>query len=147
MNRVTSNNDACSNNEPFSQPFVEKPVSAEEHDIHIYYPKTAYGGGVTELFRKKQVDGVMRSSIHKEEGSVRRDGSYIYEPFYNTGGTDLKCYAVGVDYVYAEGRKAPVVDGFIDIDSSGKESRYPIVLTEVEKKMVADTARAFKQTV
>jgi hypothetical protein len=39
------------NGEVFHKPFVEKPLSAEDHNVHIYFPSD-YGGGCQRLFRK-----------------------------------------------------------------------------------------------
>jgi inositol hexakisphosphate/diphosphoinositol-pentakisphosphate kinase len=111
------------------KPFVEKPVSAEDHSIAIYYPTSTYfyqvaavemslcrcysldssrvaplsdltllwlnsrtagaGGGCKKLFRKV---GNRSSEFYPDINEVRQDGSYIYEAFLETQGTDVKMY-------------------------------------------------------
>ncbi|XP_056114967.1 inositol hexakisphosphate and diphosphoinositol-pentakisphosphate kinase 2 isoform X3 [Rhinichthys klamathensis goyatoka] len=130
------------NGEVFLKPFVEKPVSAEDHNVYIYYPTSA-GGGSQRLFRKIG----SRSSVYSPESSVRKTGSYIYEEFMPTDGTDVKVYTVGPDYAHAEARKSPALDGKVERDSEGKEIRYPVMLTAMEKLVARKVCLAFKQTV
>ncbi|XP_060742039.1 inositol hexakisphosphate and diphosphoinositol-pentakisphosphate kinase 1 isoform X4 [Tachysurus vachellii] len=130
------------NGEVFHKPFVEKPVSAEDHNVYIYYPTSA-GGGSQRLFRKIG----SRSSVYSPESTVRKTGSYIYEEFMPTDGTDVKVYTVGPDYAHAEARKSPALDGKVERDSEGKEIRYPVMLTAMEKLVARKVCVAFKQTV
>ncbi|XP_024120822.1 inositol hexakisphosphate and diphosphoinositol-pentakisphosphate kinase 2 isoform X2 [Oryzias melastigma] len=130
------------NGEIFQKPFVEKPVCAEDHNVYIYYPTSA-GGGSQRLFRKIG----SRSSVYSPESSVRKTGSYIYEEFMPTDGTDVKVYTVGPDYAHAEARKSPALDGKVERDSEGKEVRYPVMLSAMEKLVARKVCLAFKQTV
>uniref|UniRef100_UPI003AAE3F60 inositol hexakisphosphate and diphosphoinositol-pentakisphosphate kinase 2 isoform X1 n=1 Tax=Centroberyx gerrardi TaxID=166262 RepID=UPI003AAE3F60 len=130
------------NGEIFPKPFVEKPVCAEDHNVYIYYPTSA-GGGSQRLFRKIG----SRSSVYSPESSVRKTGSYIYEEFMPTDGTDVKVYTVGPDYAHAEARKSPALDGKVERDSEGKEIRYPVMLSAMEKLVARKVCLAFKQTV
>ncbi|CAL8243578.1 unnamed protein product [Lota lota] len=152
LNRDPDKPDECSllegedqvevNGEVFPKPFVEKPVCAEDHNVYIYYPTSA-GGGSQRLFRKIG----SRSSVYSPESSVRKTGSYIYEEFMPTDGTDVKVYTVGPDYAHAEARKSPALDGKVERDSEGKEIRYPVMLSAMEKLVARKVCLAFKQTV
>ncbi|XP_051545441.1 inositol hexakisphosphate and diphosphoinositol-pentakisphosphate kinase 1 isoform X1 [Myxocyprinus asiaticus] len=141
-NLVESEDHVEVNGEVFQKPFVEKPVSAEDHNVYIYYPTSA-GGGSQRLFRKIG----SRSSVYSPESNVRKTGSYIYEEFMPTDGTDVKVYTVGPDYAHAEARKSPALDGKVERDSEGKEIRYPVMLTAMEKLVARKVCLAFKQTV
>ena len=165
-----------------AKPLVEKPISGEDHNIYIYYPRS-HGGGSKRLFRKR----ADRSSqyypdVHHTRVRITRtrhqpplsalqcatlsdtaaaaavlcpvcccvqvhDGqSYIYEELLQTEGTDVKVYAVGVEYAHAEARKSPVVDGKVMRNARGREVRYPVILTASEKEMARKVVLAFGQT-
>lgn len=126
-----------------SKPFVEKPEDADCHAIWIYYPRSI-GGGAKKLFRKV---GDKSSEFDPNQNDIRRDGTYIYEPFLTTQGTDIKVYTVGAGYVHAEARKAPTVDGKVHRTGDGKEFRHPVVLTQREKAMAAFIVKAFRQNI
>ncbi|KAG5189279.1 histidine phosphatase superfamily-domain-containing protein [Tribonema minus] len=125
------------------KPFVEKPLDADNHHIHIYYPSRA-GGGSKRLFRKVQDRS---STFHPGASSVRRDGSYLYEEFIDTCGVDIKCYTCGPALAHAEGRRSPALDGRVVRDANGKEKRHPVVLTALEQDIARRISLAFKQLV
>ncbi|KAF4751960.1 hypothetical protein FOZ62_000660, partial [Perkinsus olseni] len=125
------------------KPFVEKPLDGDDHNIWIYYP-TNVGGGCKKLFRKI---GDKSSEFDSKQSRIRKDKKYLYEPFLPTGGMDVKVYMVGEMYSHAEARKAPTVDGKVMRNKNGKEIRYPITLSEVEKACGALIVQAFGQFV
>jgi len=126
-----------------NKPFVEKPVDADNHNVHIYYPQSA-GGGCKKLFRKI---GNRSSEFYPDINEVRKNGSFIYEEFVETQGTDVKMYTVGPDYGHAEARKSPAVDGKVVRDSDGKEVRFPVILSLREKEIARRIVLVFKQYV
>lgn len=145
-------------------------MDADDHNIAIYYPSSA-GGGCKKLFRKV---GDRSSEFYPEINDVRRDGSYIYEEFIETQGTDVKMCklngnscslfaenalsihsdlfcrlvdTVGPDYGHAEARKSPAVDGVVERNPDGKEVRFPVILTLREKEIARRIVLVFKQQV
>ena len=131
------------NGTQINKPLVEKPVDADDHSVYIYYPMSA-GGGSKRLFRKVKDRS---SEFYQNVNEIRRTGSFIYEEFIITQGTDVKVYTVGPNYGHAEARKSPVVDGKVNRDSAGREVRYPVILSPVEKEISRKITIAFKQFV
>ncbi len=58
----------------------------QDHNVYIYYPQRM-GGGSKRLFRKV---GNESSRFYPDVNTIRRVGSYIYEEFMMTQGTDIK---------------------------------------------------------
>ena len=100
--------------------------------------------GCKKLFRKV---GNRSSEFYPDINEVRRDGSYIYEEFVETQGTDVKMYTVGPEYGHAEARKSPAVDGKVERNADGKEIRFPVILTVREKEIARRIVLGFKQWV
>ncbi|OGM39304.1 hypothetical protein ABOM_011968 [Aspergillus bombycis] len=115
------------------KPFVEKPVSAEDHNIYIYFPCSEYD---PELVVPRCIT---------EQGTT---SSYVYEPLLNAdNGEDVKAYAVGPQYCFAVTRKSPAVTGVVHRDATGKEVRLPTEVSKQEADAAAKISTGFGQSV
>jgi inositol hexakisphosphate/diphosphoinositol-pentakisphosphate kinase len=119
------------------KPFVEKPCAETDHSVRVYHANR----GCTQLFRKAKSAA---SAFDAACSAVRRDAVYLYQPFIDTDGIDIKAYTLGSAGVYAESRVSPTASSAVERDAStGKQLRTRIDLRDDEVTMALNAAAAF----
>lgn len=121
-----------------AKPFIEKPIPKSNHRIAIYYTSET-GRGCTVLDKH----ALTRSAEYfQRENRRRQDQDYIYQPFFQTDGLNIRIYAIGTDFFHAQADKSPVLN---HKKEQGRDRKYPVILTAEEKDLAVKLIKAFGQ--
>ena len=123
-----------------AKPFIEKPLPKSNHRLAIYYTSET-GRGCTVLDKH----ALTRSAEYfQRENRRRKDQDYIYQPFLQTDGLNIRIHVVGTDYFHAVAHKSPVLN---HKKTQGRDKKYPVILTAEEKDLAMKVTKAFGQSV
>mmetsp|Transcript_74028 Transcript_74028/g.173658 ORF Transcript_74028/g.173658 Transcript_74028/m.173658 type:complete len:922 (+) Transcript_74028:67-2832(+) len=134
------------------KPFLEKPVKRSDREIYLYHPQD-HGGG-RALFSSIESGDDRYICTFEDTGSVRREGSYIYQEYPKSDGFRVQVVCVGMLY-YGYCVVSPTIlssdeleeAAFSDLLASTIQNGHSCVLSLKEKEVAAQLQKIFGQTI
>merc|ERR1719356_683227 len=123
-----------------SKPFVEKPVDRRNRDIYVYYPKRAGGGRA--LVATRESGDVQYVCDFEQVSQVRREGSFIYQEYFQNEGFVVQAVCVGG---YAYGNAVPSGMFTRPSGARGGDRFCPVILRQEEKRIAERLHRVLRQ--
>lgn len=125
-----------------SKPFVEKPLDRRDRDIFVYYPKDAGGGRA--LLSTRESGDVQYTCRFEQVSKVRREGSFIYQEYFQHEGFLVQAVCVG-NLVFGNAVPSGMFTRRSD-SNAGTPEACPVLLRQEEKLIAAKLHHVFKQT-
>ena len=128
------------NNIKLSKPFIEKPLSSDQHEITIYHNDIEQSSTkVNKTFQVAKNHNNHSINLEKilKNSKIKSSGKWIYEEYFDPGKSiEIKIYVAGAgkNCIYGETRDIHKKGG-LQVDERGLEIREKVELNEQEIEM------------